>query len=89
MIVSNKHKDTLDNLIDSFNIQSANLSEFLDLLKSCNKVTYNISRSKSASSTFLGKNYLNKDIAIKLLQLEPKNQDFHIYKSHNIVLLSS
>lgn len=56
MVIYNKYKDTLDNLINSLDPESS------DWLKSINKELHNAPRSKNGLIRFLDKYCLNENV---------------------------
>ena len=53
MAISNKYKDTLDDLIDSSDIKSSDQPKFPDRLGPIDKGTRNAPKSRSASPSLL------------------------------------
>ena len=45
-------------------------------------------KSRRISTSFLKKNFLDKDVLVILLELAPKTQDSQVYKRHNIASFS-
>ena len=74
MAISNKYKNTLDDLIDSSDIESPDQPESLDWLRPLDKGTRNAFRSKGASPSLLKEeeNRLDEDVLDTLLKLVPK-----------------
>ena len=70
MAISNKNKDTLDDLINSLD------TEFLNRPELINKEICNAPRSKNASPSLLEENCLDGNILVSSLKLAPKIQDF-------------
>lgn len=62
--------------------------DLLDLPGLIDKGSYNAVRSRGCLPTFLGENYLDKDILVTLLELTSKIQFFQMHQCHNIALLS-
>ena len=83
--IPNKYKDTLDNLINSSDI------EFSDYPNSPNwpglidtKRSRNAPKFKNGSPTFLKKDCLDEDISITLLEPVPKICDFQVHQHYNV-----
>lgn len=78
MIISNKYKSTLDNLINSSN------SKFL--LRSIDKKSYNMPKIRGYLISFLEENSLDKDVLTsnKLSQLVSKTANFQLYQHYDI-----
>ena len=84
--ISNKYKDTFDDLIDSSNTGFPDQSESPNWLKFIDKEIRNAPRSKGTSPSLLEeeKDYLDEDILVILLELAPKIWDSQMYKCHDV-----
>ena len=74
--IPNKYKDTLDNLIDSSDIEFPYYLDFLNQLELIDKGSRNMPKSKDNSPTFLEKDCLDKNILNTSLESALKIQDF-------------
>ncbi len=78
MAISNKYKDTLDDLIDSSDIEfsdwpnSPNRPDSPDWPGLFNKGSRNAPRSRGNSLTLLEEDYLDEDVLVTSLDLVPK-----------------
>ena len=88
MVIPNKYKDTLDDLIDSSDIESPNHLDSSNRAKLIDKESHNAPKSKDNSLTFLEEDYLDENISIMLLEPALKFQDFPVHQHPNIVILS-
>ena len=77
--ISNRYKDTLDDLINSSD------SESLDWLGLINKRSCNVSMSESSSADFLEGNCLDKNLSDKSSRLASKIQDLQVRQRRIIV----
>lgn len=71
MVISNKYKDTLDDLIDSSDMESLNQLDFPDRSGLIDKGLGYASRSRDNSLTLLEDNQLDEDVSVTLLELVP------------------
>ena len=78
--ISNKYKNTLNDIIDSLD------TEFPDLSRLIDKETHNTPNSRNTSLSLLEEDCLNKDILVTALERAPKIWDFQIYKCHDVAL---
>ena len=67
-----KYKNTLNNLIDSKDTESADYLDSLNWPELIDKRSHNMLKSRDSSPTFLKKDYLDKNISIMLLESAPK-----------------
>ena len=74
MAILNKYKNTLDDLIDSSNIEFSDQSDSLDWPEIINKGLCNVSKSKCGLSTLSKANRLDKDIPVTSLELTSRIQ---------------
>lgn len=78
IVISNKYKDILNNLIDSSDtdfpdwLKTPNLPNSLDQLEFIDIKLYNVLKSKSGLPTLKKKDYLDKDVLVTLLELVSK-----------------
>ncbi len=89
MAILNKYKDTLDDFIDSSDIESPDYLNFPNRPRLIDKGLHNVPKSRSGSPTFLEEDCLDKDISITLLVTAPKIQDSQVYQCYNIATLSA
>ena len=89
MAIPNIYKDTLDDLIDSLDINFLKQPDSPDWLESIGEGIRNVSMSKDASPNLSKENCLDKDIFIMSLQQAHKTWNFQVYKYHNVTSLSS
>ena len=87
-VIPNKYKDTLDNLINSLDIESLDQPESADRPGTIDKGIRNLPRSRSALSSLLENDCLDKDALVTLLERAPCTQDFEVYECHGIALFS-
>lgn len=78
VIIFNKYKDTLDDLIDS--------SDLISLLGLISTKFYNMSKFKSGSTSFPKKNCFNENVLASDTSSERvlKTRDFWLYQRHDI-----
>ena len=78
VVIPNKYKHTLDDLIDSLNTEFTDQPKSPDQLGPIDKETYNAPRSRGALLNPLEEkeDCLDKDIFVTLLELAPKTRDF-------------
>ena len=90
MAISNKYKDTLDDLIDSSDIEfpdhpdSSNWLRLIDI-----KGSRNTPKFRDGSPTFLEKDCLDENILIMSLEPAPKIRDSQVHQCHDIATLSA
>ena len=77
--ISNKYKNTFDDLIDSSDIASPDHPDSWNWPGLIDKRSRNTPKSKNGSPTFLEKNCLDEDILITSLKLAPKIWDFQVH----------
>ncbi len=68
IVISNKYKNSLDNLIDSSDIEFLDWPNFSDWLGLINKGPRNIPRSRSNSPTLSNKDCLDENVPVTLLE---------------------
>ena len=88
MAISNKYKDTLNNLIDKLDTESLDQPESLDWLGLIDKGIYNAPRSKNTSLHLLEEDRLDENVSITALEQAPKIRDFQVYKRQDVVSFS-
>ena len=66
--IFNKYKKTLDNLINSSDIESSNYPDSPNWLRLIDKKSYNILKSRDSSPTFSKEDCLNKNVLITSLE---------------------
>ena len=71
-VISNKYKDSLDDLIDSSNTKSLDYPDSSNWPRFIDKGSRNTPKSKDGSPTFLEEDCLNEDILITSLEPAPK-----------------
>ena len=89
MAIPNKYKDTLDDLIDSSNIESSDQPESPDWLGPIDKGKYNSPKFRGTSSSLFEeeKNCLDEDVLVTSLELASKTQHPLVYKRYDVALL--
>ena len=87
--IFNKYKDTLDNLIDSSNIESPDYPDSSNWLRLIDKGLYNTLKSKDGSPTFLEEDCLDEDISITSLEPTSKIQDSQVHQCHDVAILGA
>ena len=70
--ISNKYKNTPDDLIDSSDIESPIQTEFSDWLKPIDKGIRNARKSGGALLSLAEEDSLNKNVSVTLFGLAPK-----------------
>ena len=66
--ISNKYKDTLDDLMDSSDTKSLDYLDSLNWPEFIDKESRNTPKSRDVSPTFLEEDYLDENISIKSLK---------------------
>ena len=89
MVIPNKYKNTLDDLIDSLNTEFLDQPDSLNWSGFIDKGSHNTLKSRGGSSTFSEKDCLDKDISIILLEPAPKIQDSQVHQRHNIAIFGA
>ena len=86
MAISNKYKDTFDDLIDSSDTEFPNLPKSPNRLEPIDKGTRNVPRSRDASPSLLEEeeDRLDEDVLVILFKLAPKTRDSQVNKRHDI-----
>ena len=89
MAISNKYKDTFDDLIDSSDTESSDQLESPNRLGPIDKETRNVPRSRGVllSLSKEEKDRLDEDVLITSLKLAPNTQDSQMYRRHDITSL--
>lgn len=72
--ISNKNKNTLDNLIDSLDTKSLEYLDFLNQSRLIDKRSRNMPKSGGNILTFLKQDFFDVDVSITLLELAQKIQ---------------
>ena len=72
MAIFNKYKNTLDDLIDSLDIEFLDHPDFINRPRFIDKRSDNMPKSRGNLPTFLDEDYLNKNVPIMLLEPAPK-----------------
>ena len=75
MIILNKYKNILDDLIDSSDIEFPDQPKFPDWPGPIDKKIRIAPRSKDASSSLLEENHLGENVSITALEQAPKIRD--------------
>ena len=89
--IPNKYKNTLDDLIYSSDIDSADQPTSSNWLRPMKKGIRNAPRFRNASASLSEeeKNCLDEDILVTLLELTPKIQNSQVYICYNVAPLGS
>ena len=87
--ISNKYKDALNNLIDSSDTEFPNYLDSPNWLGLIDKESWNTSKSRNSSSTFLEEDCLNEDILILSFMPAPKIRDYQVHQCHDIAILGA
>ena len=85
--ILNKYKDTLDDLIDSLDIEFLGHPDSLNWLELIDKGSRNAPKSRDGLPTFLAKDCLDKNISIESLGPVLKIQDSQVHQCHNVATL--
>lgn len=86
--IPNRYKDTLNDLIDSSNIESSDWPNSSDRTGLINKGSCNTFRPSDGSSTLSKDDRLHDNISVTSLELMSRIQDFIIYQHHDVITFS-
>ena len=85
MAISNKYKDTLNNLIDSSDTEFPDWPDSPDQPGLIDKRSCNAPRSKDNSPTFLEEDRLNENVPVRSLEPAPKIPASQVHKHHKLI----